>query len=62
MAVQGLLCFHADRGTFCSGSVKDAIDSDCTESVDSIQSEVSQEEEKQISHVKAHIWNLEKWY
>ena len=27
-----------------------------------IQSEVKSERENQISYIKAHIWNLEKWY
>ena len=27
-----------------------------------IQSEVSQKKKKEILHVNAHIWNLEKWY
>ena len=35
------------------------FDSDCTESIDSIQSEVSQEEKNK--YIKAYIWNLEKW-
>ena len=61
MAVQGLLCFPADCRTFCSGSVKDAIGHLIViESVDSIQSEVSQEEKNK--YIKAYIWNLEKWY
>ena len=27
-----------------------------------IQSDISQKEKKQISYIKAYMWNLEEWY